>query len=33
VVQPAQPCATRTTTTTNNNTGASRTMQTTNCPD
>jgi hypothetical protein len=33
VVEPAQPCATRTTTTTNNNTGASRTTQTTDCPD
>ena len=33
VVEPAQPCATRTTTMTNNNTGSSRTTQTTDCPD
>jgi hypothetical protein len=33
VVEPAQPCATRTTTKTNNNTGSSRTTQTTDCPD
>ena len=33
VVQPAQPCSTRTRTVTNNNTGASRTTQTTDCPD
>jgi hypothetical protein len=33
VVEPAQPCATRTTTTTYNNTGSSRTTQTTDCPD
>ena len=33
VVAPAEPCASRTTTTTNNNTGASRTTQTTNCPN
>ena len=33
VVEPAEPCASRTTTTTNNNTGASRTTQTTDCPD
>ena len=33
VVQPAEPCSSRTTTTTNNNTGASRTTQTTDCPD
>ena len=33
VVEPVQPCASRTTTTTNNNTGASRTTQTTDCSD
>src|SRR6478672_2251397 len=33
VVEPVQPCASRTTTTTNNNTGATRTTQTTDCPD
>ena len=33
VVEPAQPCATRTTTMTNNNTGSSRTTQTTDCSD
>ena len=33
VVEPAQPCATRTTTMTNNNTGSGRTTQTTDCPD
>jgi hypothetical protein len=33
VVEPAQPCATRTRTMTNNNTGSSRTTQTTDCPD
>jgi hypothetical protein len=33
VVEPVQPCATRTTTMTNNNTGSSRTTQTTDCPD